>query len=197
MFSEHCIRTRIIFYNVTSEYDPAFVLLILGFQLRILKMTDIHQCRKMNFTALIPCFLDHFTFVSDFRQLACWNYLLFFLFFLHCCLCIWIFFCLRRKNECVNKIVTIQRIHPFFSDITLMRFDDTACLVWSSRVMKMSEKLQLSTDDSTKTLAQRRAVHRLETRTVSRFREVCPVRRPCSRCFPCSWNIQLCGSRSP
>ena len=29
------------FYNVTSEYDPALVLLILKFQLRILKMTKI------------------------------------------------------------------------------------------------------------------------------------------------------------
>ena len=28
LVSEHCIWTRIIFYNVTSEYDPAFVLLM-------------------------------------------------------------------------------------------------------------------------------------------------------------------------
>ena len=43
MFSEHCIRIRIIFYSVTSEYDPSFVLLILKFQLRILEMIKIHQ----------------------------------------------------------------------------------------------------------------------------------------------------------
>ena len=60
LFSEYCVRTRIIFYNVTSEYNPALKLLILKFQLRILKMTSIHQWRDMNFSAFIPCFIDHF-----------------------------------------------------------------------------------------------------------------------------------------
>ena len=77
LLSEYCIRTRIIFYNVTSEYDSAFVFLILRFQLRILKMTEIHQWRKMNFSGLIPCFIDHLLLVSDFRQLPCGNFLLF------------------------------------------------------------------------------------------------------------------------
>ena len=74
LLSEHCIRTRIMFYNVTSEYDPAFVLLILRFQLRI-KMWEIHQWRKMHFSAIIPCFGNHLIFVSDFRQVLC-RYLL-------------------------------------------------------------------------------------------------------------------------
>ena len=59
LFREYCVWSRIIFYNVTSEYDSAFVLLILRFWLRILKMTKIHQWRKMNFSALSPCFSDH------------------------------------------------------------------------------------------------------------------------------------------
>ena len=89
LFSEYCIRTRIIFYNVTSEYDPSFVLLILRFQLRILEMTEIHQWRKMNFSALSPWFIDHLFLISDFRQLRCRNFSSIFLFFLHCRLCIW------------------------------------------------------------------------------------------------------------
>ena len=80
---------RIIFYNVTSELDPAFVLLILRFQLRILEMTQIHQRRKMNFSALIfllprsplSCFWISSTAMPRFSPV-----------FPNCCLCIWIFF---------------------------------------------------------------------------------------------------------
>ena len=72
-FSEHYMRTRIIFYNVTSEYDPAVVFLISRFQLRILKMTKIHQWRDMNFSSLISCFIDHLflalTFVSCYARI--------------------------------------------------------------------------------------------------------------------------------
>ena len=52
-------------------------ILILKFQLRILKMTEIHQWRKMNFSALIPCFFDHLLLVSDFCQLPCRDFLSF------------------------------------------------------------------------------------------------------------------------
>ena len=65
LFGEHCIRTRIIFHNVTLEYGPASVLLRLRLKLRVLKMTQIHQWRKMNFSALIPCFIDHLFLVSE------------------------------------------------------------------------------------------------------------------------------------
>ena len=51
LFSEYCVRPWIIFQNITSEYDAAFVLLILRLQLRILEMTEINQRRKMNFFA--------------------------------------------------------------------------------------------------------------------------------------------------
>ena len=57
---------------------PAFVLLILSFQLRILEMTQIHQWREMNFSAHSLCFIDHLFLVSDFRQLPCWDFLQFF-----------------------------------------------------------------------------------------------------------------------
>ena len=66
------------FDNVTSEYDSTFVFLISRFQLRILKMTEIHQRRKMNFSAISPCFVDHLFLASDFRQLPCRNFHQFF-----------------------------------------------------------------------------------------------------------------------
>ena len=49
-------------------------------------MAQIHQWRKMHFSALIPCFGNYFRFVSDFRQIPCRYFLKFFPFFLHCCL---------------------------------------------------------------------------------------------------------------
>ena len=131
LFSEHCIRTRIIFHNVTSEYDPSFVLLILRFQLRILKMTNIHQWRKMNFSALIPCLFDHFFLVSDFGQLPCRNFLQFFPFFLRCCFCIRKFHCSRLRNELVNNTVVSHRNHPFCSDVILMRCVYRSFYPWS------------------------------------------------------------------
>ena len=50
-------------------------------------MTKIHQCREINFSALIPCFFDHLFLVSDIRQLPCRTFLKFFPLFYHCCLC--------------------------------------------------------------------------------------------------------------
>ena len=52
-----------------------------GFQLRILKMTKIYQRQKMNFHALVPCFIDHL------RQLPRKYIFQNFLFFFHCSLC--------------------------------------------------------------------------------------------------------------
>ena len=52
------MRARIVFYSVTSEYNPAFVLLKLWFQLRILEMTDVHQRSKMDCSLLFLCLLD-------------------------------------------------------------------------------------------------------------------------------------------
>ena len=113
---------RNMFYNVTSEYGSTFIFLKFWFQLRIPKMTQIHQWRDMNFSSLIPCFIDHLFLGSDFRQLPCRNFSPVFPFFYFCCLCLWNFHCLRHRNEFVNKTVMIHRIHPFFSDVILVMF---------------------------------------------------------------------------
>ena len=49
---------------------------------RILDMTEVHQWHKMNFSSFIPCFGNHFIFISDFRQLPC-RYLLQFSYSFH------------------------------------------------------------------------------------------------------------------
>ena len=67
-----------MFYHVTSEYDSTFVFLISRFQLWVLKMTKIQQWREMNFSYIIPRFIDHLFLVSDFRQLPCQSFLQFF-----------------------------------------------------------------------------------------------------------------------
>ena len=81
---EYCIRARIIFYGVTSQYNSAFVFLKLWFQLGTLGMTDVHKWREVHCSALIPCVSDHLFLVSDFRQTPCRNFLQFFQFFIHC-----------------------------------------------------------------------------------------------------------------
>ena len=62
LFSEYCIRSRIIFHNVASEYNSTFVFLVLCLQFGILQMTCVHQWGKMNFCARRPCFIDHLFF---------------------------------------------------------------------------------------------------------------------------------------
>ena len=69
LFSEDCIRSRIIFHNVASEYSSTFTFLVLCFQFSIFLMTDVHQWGKMNFCALRPCFIDHLWFTSHFCQI--------------------------------------------------------------------------------------------------------------------------------
>ena len=83
-----------------------------GSKLRFLEMTQVHQWRKMNFSTFIPCFIDHFFFVSDFRQTPCRYFLEFFPLFLHCCLCNRHFQCLRHRNKLVYQVVMTQWI-PF------------------------------------------------------------------------------------
>ena len=42
LFREFCIRVRIIFYNITSEYNSTFVFWMFWFQLKFFEITEIH-----------------------------------------------------------------------------------------------------------------------------------------------------------
>ena len=68
LFSEYCIRSRIIFYNVASENISTLEFLVSCLHFVIFQMTYVHQWCKMNFCALRPCFIDQLWFTSDFRQ---------------------------------------------------------------------------------------------------------------------------------
>ena len=116
------MRTRIIFHIVTSEYHSTFVL----FDIEVPtpnSQDDKDPSMKRHELFLSYSLLHRSLFlVFDFRQLSCRNFHWFFHFFHHCCLCIWNFRCLRHRNEFVNKTVMIHTIHPFFSDVILVRF---------------------------------------------------------------------------
>ena len=114
LFSEHCFRNRIICYNVTSEYDPAFVYFwYWGSSSDFLRWQRSINDAKWTFLSLflapsITSFLV-LTFVSChdgiFSNVSHVSP--------HCCLCIWNFKRLRHRNEFVNKTVMCHRIHPF------------------------------------------------------------------------------------
>ena len=61
-------------------------------------------------------------FCSDFRQLPCRCLFKFITFFIHRCLRIWYFHCLRHRNIFVHKIVVVQRTHSFPCNMIFMTF---------------------------------------------------------------------------
>ena len=66
LFSEYCIRTWIVFYTITSEYQSTVVFLMLCFQFIIFQMTDVHQWNNKNFCKLPISFINHLFFTLDF-----------------------------------------------------------------------------------------------------------------------------------
>ena len=114
LFCKYCIRSRIIFHIVTSEYNSSSIFLVLCLQFGILQMTDVHQWGKMNFCALRPCFIDYLLFTSDVRQVPRPNLFQFLPFFIHCCLCCGNLHGLRHRNKLVYQIIMLQWIVSLF-----------------------------------------------------------------------------------
>ena len=110
LFCIYCIRSRIIFHNVTSEYNSTFVFSVLCVQFGIPQMTDVHQWGKMNFSALRPCFIDHLWFTSDFCQVPRRNLFKFLPLFIHRCFSCGYLHCLRHRNKFVYQIMMLQWI---------------------------------------------------------------------------------------
>ena len=65
-------------------------------------------------------FIDHPFFASDFRQVPRRNFLQFFPFLVHCCLCCRNFHSLRHRNKLVNQIVVLQWITTFSCTVVFM-----------------------------------------------------------------------------
>ena len=74
----------------------------------------------MDFHVFTSCFIDHIRFVSEFRQILCWNFLNFLPFFVHCCL--WFRNCNRLVNGTwfVDQVVVLQRMNSFRCEMILM-----------------------------------------------------------------------------
>ena len=113
------VRARIVFHNVTSEYNPAFVFLNFGFQLRI--------------------------FWDDSCPSAKQNELFFALSVVHSCFGMWYFHCLKHGDKLVHEIEMTQWIEPLSCNAIFIIFRlsslqapsrrfvsfHDACILWS------------------------------------------------------------------
>ena len=95
---------------ITSEHSPAFVLLILRFQLRFFFFRD-------DFFVLVASFL-----FPHFSQLPRQQLLELLPFFVHCWFRIQNFHRLGHENKFVHQIAVTQRIEPFLRDAIFMIF---------------------------------------------------------------------------
>ena len=68
----------------------------------------------MNFCARRPCFIDHIWFTSDCCQVPRRNFLQFFPFLVHCCLCCWNFYGFRGIGKIVYQILMLHGIVSLF-----------------------------------------------------------------------------------
>ena len=57
------MESRVVFSNVTLEYDSSFVLLKFVFQLSVFEMTQLHQRSKVNFDFVPLCFQNNLLFL--------------------------------------------------------------------------------------------------------------------------------------
>ena len=108
LFREYCIRSRINFYNITSENNSTFC--IFGALPQIQHSsppTNVHRWGEVNFCAVRPCFIDHLCLTSDFRHVPRRNLFHFLPFLAHCCLCSGNFHGLAQRNKLENQIVML------------------------------------------------------------------------------------------
>ena len=115
--SEKNTGSRVVFYNVTTEHDSAFILLNFGFSLRIFVMKDGHQCSKVAFLFVALCFQNNLPFALYFVQLPGWNRLDPLPLLVHCCFRIRNFHRLRHRNKFANQMTVTHRIVSFTCDV--------------------------------------------------------------------------------
>ena len=84
LLCEYCIRARIVFHNVASEYNSTFVFLVLCLQFGILQMTDVYQWGKMNCPPFFLCLFDDLLFALCFGHWPCWQFVALPPLFVHC-----------------------------------------------------------------------------------------------------------------
>ena len=113
-FCEYCIRTRIVFYNITSEYNSTFVCLVLRLQFGI---SSNDRCPSVGRNELLrPSSLFHKSPVSYFWLLSgsTPKFLQVLPFFIHCCFCCGYLHWLRHRNKFyVPNSNTVVNCPPF------------------------------------------------------------------------------------
>ena len=114
---------------LVGTWTPLFLLLL--FLISFCHRNAADEAETFGAAKRAEMAIDHIFLVSDFCQLPCRVLLQFSPLFFHCCLCIWNFHCLRHRNEFVKKTVMSHRIHPFCSDVILMKFVSSSFYPWS------------------------------------------------------------------
>ena len=121
LFSKHCIRSRIIFHNVSSWYDADIVLLEnfgTNSEFKWHRSMSVAKC------TVLPsfCASSMTSFAFDFRLSPFWQVLQIFPLFVDCGVSVWNLHCMEYGNRCLHKIVLTQRIEPRLSNVILMIF---------------------------------------------------------------------------
>ena len=73
MFCKNCGGSRVVYYNVITEHDSAFEYFWFWFKLRVLEVTYVHQCGKVDFLFVSLCLDNNLFLTLDFFQFPCWN----------------------------------------------------------------------------------------------------------------------------
>ena len=74
---------------------------------------SINDARCTVLPSFLASTITHFYFWLSSAAMPVFSQVFFFTFFLHYCLCIWYFHCLKHRNKFVQQIVVTQWIHPF------------------------------------------------------------------------------------
>ena len=68
MFCKNCGGSRVVYYNVITEHDSAFEYFCFWFKLRVLEVTYVHQCGKVDFLFVSLCLDNNLFLTLDFSS---------------------------------------------------------------------------------------------------------------------------------
>ena len=120
LFCKYCIRSRIVFCNITAEHNSTFVFLVFCLQFSIFRWhMSINDAKCTVLPSFLVSAITSFLFLTF---VSCHSSIFSSLFslFIHCCFCIWYFHCLRHTNKFAHKIVVTQWNHSFSSNMIFM-----------------------------------------------------------------------------
>ena len=120
LFSEYCIRPRIVLYNITSEYNSTFVFLVFLPPIRHSwndKCPSVKQNELLRPSSLLHRSPPSYFWISSSPTPESFPI---FPFFVHCCLCCGCLHGLKHGNKFVNEIVMLQWVVLLSCNMVLM-----------------------------------------------------------------------------